>query len=87
MSVNLFILSFGSDEVDSCRFLIHPEVKSIDEFESDRLEGVVSEETVRAEELDVTHLAEQLARLHAKGSVDVPSVFYCNVGTGVIEEL
>jgi len=84
---NLFILNFGNDEFDSCRFYMHPQAKSIEEFESDRLDGDVPEEVVEDEDIDVYEFAAQLARLRMKGYVEVNQVIYCHVTDGYTEEL
>jgi hypothetical protein len=87
-AMHLYILNFGNDEYDSSRYFLHEQLKTVDEFEEDRLSGAVTEEQVLAEDMDgIEVFAEQIARLRAKGYVEVNTGVYCHVTDGYTEEL
>ncbi|MGA3118090.1 MAG: hypothetical protein ABSF90_27120 [Syntrophobacteraceae bacterium] len=84
----VYILDFGNDTVSASRFFTHPESRSVEQFEEDRLEGEVSTEALEAEDMEgMEEFAEQLARLKAKGYVEITEVVHCRVTRGITEEL
>ena len=84
---NLFILNFGNDEFDACRFFTHAEAKTVEEFEEDRLDGMVPFEVSLAENIGVLEFEEQIARLRMKGYVELDKVMICHVTNGQVDEL
>ena len=84
----VYILDFGNDTVSASRFFTHPEPRSVEQFEEDRLEGAVTQEALEAEDMEgMEEFAEQLARLKAKGYVEIREVLHCRVTRGITEEL
>jgi hypothetical protein len=84
----VYILDFGDDTVTASRFFTHPEPRSVDQFEEDRLEGVVTPEALEAEDMEgMGEFAEQIARLKAKGYGEIREVLHCQVTRGITEEL
>ncbi len=84
----VYILDFGDDTVSASRFFTHPEPRSVEQFEEDRLEGAVTQEALDAEDMEgMEEFAEQLARLKAKGYVEIKEVLHCRVTRGITEEL
>jgi len=84
----LFIWDVGDDTVSASRFLTHPEPRSVEQFEEDRLEDAVTLEALEAEDMQgMEEFAEQLARLKAKGYVEIRAVIHCRVTLGITEEL
>jgi hypothetical protein len=84
----VYVLDFGDDTVSASRFFTHPELRSVEHFEEDRLQGEVSPEAVEAEDMEgMGEFAEQLARLKAKGYVEIREVLHCRVTRGITEEL
>jgi len=56
-------------------------------FETDRLKGAVTPEAIEAEDMEgMEEFAEQLARLKAKGYVEIREVLHCRVTRGITEE-
>ncbi|MGA2227056.1 MAG: hypothetical protein ABSH41_21685 [Syntrophobacteraceae bacterium] len=83
----VYILDFGDDTVSASRFFIHPEPRSGEQFEKDMLEGAVTREAIEAEDMEgIEEFAEQLARLKAKGYVEIREVLHCRVTRGITEE-
>ncbi|HAM52832.1 MAG TPA: hypothetical protein DCP92_19845 [Nitrospiraceae bacterium] len=84
----IYVLDFGDDTVSASRFFTHPERKSIEQFEENRLEGAVTQNAVEAENMEgMEEFAEQIARLKAKGYVEITGVLHCRVTRGITEEL
>jgi hypothetical protein len=84
----VYVLDFGDDTVSTSRFFTHPEPRSVEQFEEDRLEGAVTQEALEAEDMEgMGEFAEQLARLKAKGYVELRAVLHCRVTRGITEEL
>ncbi len=84
----LYILDFGDDTVSASRFFIHSEPRSVEQFEKDMLEGAVTQEALDAEDMEgMEEFAEQLARLKAKGYVEMTEILHCQVTRGIAEEL
>jgi hypothetical protein len=84
----VYVLDFGDDTVSASRFFTHPEPRSVEQFEEDRLEGAVTLEALEAEDMEgMEEFAEQLARLKAKGYVEIRAVIHCRVTLGITEEL
>jgi hypothetical protein len=87
-ATRLFIWDVGDDTVSASRFFTHPEPRSVEQFEEDRLEGAVTLEALEAEDMEgMEEFAEQLARLKAKGYVEITEVVHCRVTRGITEEL
>jgi len=87
-ATRLFIWDVGDDTVSASRFLTHPEPRSVEQFEEDRLEGAVTLEALEAEDMEgMEEFAEQLARLKTKGYVEIRAVIHCRVTLGITEEL
>ena len=80
----VYVLDFGDDTVSASRFFTHPEPRSVEQFEEDRLEGTVTQEAIDAE--DMEEFAEQIARLKAEGYVEIREVVHCRVTRGITEE-
>ena len=86
-ATKLFIWDVGDDTVSASRFFVHPEPRTIEQFEEDRLEGVVTKEQTKTEDMEgMEKFAEQLARLKAKGYVEIRDVLHCRVTRGITEE-
>jgi len=86
-ATRLFIWDVGDDTVSASRFFVHPEPRTIEQFEEDRLEGVVTKEQTKTEDMEgMEKFAEQLARLKAKGYVEIRDVLHCRVTRGITEE-
>jgi|GEM_PF-4549987 len=86
--MRLFIWNVGDDMVSASRFFIHPEPRSVEQFQEDRLEGAVTQEAIEAEDMEgMEEFAEQIARLKAKGYVEIREVLHCRVTRGITEEL
>ena len=86
-ATRLFIWDVGDDTVSASRFFVHPEPRTIEQFEEDRLEGVVTKEQTKTEDMEgMEKFAEQLARLKAKGFVEIRDVLHCRVTRGITEE-
>lgn len=84
----IYVLDFGDDTVSASRFLTHPEPRSIEQFEQDRLEGAVTQEAIEAVDMEgMEEFAKQLARLKARGYVEIREVLHCRVTRGITEEL
>jgi len=87
-ATRLFIWDVGDDTVSASRFFTHPEPRSVEQFEEDRLEGAVTLEALEAEDMEgMEEFAEQLARLKAKGYVEIREILHCRVTLGRTEEL
>ena len=86
-ATRLFIWDVGDDTVSASRFFTHPEPRSLEQFEEDRLKGVVTKEQTKTEDMEgMEKFAEQLARLKAKGYVEIRDVLHCRVTRGITEE-
>ena len=87
-ATRLFILDFGDDTVFASRFFVHPEPRTIEQFEEDRLEGVVTKEQTKTQDMEgmPEDFIEQIARLKAKGYVEIREVLHCRVTRGITEE-
>ena len=86
-ATRLFIWDVGDDTVSASRFVVHPKPRTIEQFEEDRLEGVVTKEQTKTEDMEgMEKFAEQLARLKAKGYVEIRDVLHCRVTQGITEE-
>ncbi len=88
-ATKLFILDFGDDTVSASRFFTHPEHRTIEQFEEDRLEGAVTQEQTETQDMEgmPEDFIEQIARLKAKGYVEIREVLHCRVTRGITEEL
>ena len=87
-ATRLFIWDVGDDTVSASRFFTHPEPRSVEQFEEDRLEDAVTLEALEAEDMQgMEEFAEQLARLKTKGYVEIRAVIHCRVTLGITEEL
>lgn len=86
-TTRLFIWDVGDDTVSSSRFFTHPEPRTIEQFEEDRLEGAVTPEAIEAEDMEgMEEFAEQIARLRAKGYVEITAIVHCRVSLGITQE-
>ena len=84
----VYVLDFGDDTVSASRFFTHPESRTVEQFEEDRLEGAVTQEALEAEDMEgMEEYAEQLTRLKAKGYVEIREVLHGRVTRGITEEL
>ena len=87
-ATRLFIWDVGDDSVSTSRFFTHPEPRSVEQFEEDRLEGAVTKKALEAEDMEgMEEFAGQIARLKAKGYVEIREVLHCRVTRGITEEL
>ena len=87
-ATKLFILDFGDDTVSASRFFTHPEHRNRT-VEEDRLEGAVTQEQTKNQDMEgmPEDFIEQIARLKAKGYVEIREVLHCRVTRGITEEL
>ncbi len=87
-ATRLFIWDVGDDTVSDSRFFVHPEPRSVVQFEEDRLEGNITQEAIEVEDIEgmPEEFAEQIARLKAKGYVEIREVIHCRVTRGITEE-
>jgi hypothetical protein len=87
-SGNLFILSTDG-RIENCRFFMHPDARSIDEFDADRLQGDVTGGQIDEEDMDdvLSDFAAQLVRLRAKGYIEVNNVTHYRLNADLTEEL
>jgi hypothetical protein len=85
----VYVLDSGDDTVSASRFFTHPESRTVEQFEEDRLEGAVTQEALEAEDMESVpeDFIEQIARLKAKGHVEIREVLHCRVTRGISEEL
>jgi hypothetical protein len=87
-ATRLFIWDVGDDTVSASRFFVHPEPRTIEQFEEDRLEGTVTQEQTETQDMEgMEEFAEQIARLKAKGYIEIREVLHCQVTRGITEEL
>ena len=87
-ATRLFIWDVGDDTVSASRFFTHPEPRSVDQFEADRLEGAVTQEQTETQDMEgmPEDFIEQIARLKAKGYVEITEIVHCRVTRGMTEE-
>ncbi|MGA2227374.1 MAG: hypothetical protein ABSH41_23305 [Syntrophobacteraceae bacterium] len=88
-ATRLFIWDVGDDTVSASRFFVHPEPRTIEQFEEDRLEGAVTQEQTETQNMEgmPEDFIEQIVRLKAKGYVEIRAVIHCRVTRGITEEL
>ena len=87
-ATRLFIWDVGDDTVSASRFFTHPEPRSLEQFEEDRLKGVVTKEQTKTKDMEgmPEDFIEQIARLKAKGYVESTEIVHCRVTRGITEE-
>jgi malonyl CoA-acyl carrier protein transacylase len=87
-ATRLFLWDVGYDTVSASRFFTHPEPRTIEQFEEDRLEGEVTQEQIETQDMEgmPKDFIEQIARLKAKGYVESTEIVHCRVTRGITEE-